>query len=153
MNGRDGSAGGVSSRGLAYRFWPTPAVPSSSRKPPMEKMAVRRRSAMREISPTGSFSSSWLAGLNTLQTKTGELRRCPGYFKADVQIPGLCHQVVLTVGRKHAMKSTQIDARLEYQNRQPSNKVEGLEDNVRRAVPVRRPELGRSRASMRPASI
>ena len=26
--------------------WPTPAVPSSSRKPPMEKMAVRRRLAM-----------------------------------------------------------------------------------------------------------
>jgi hypothetical protein len=34
---------------------PTPAVRGFSRRPPMEMMAVRRGSAMLEISPGGSF--------------------------------------------------------------------------------------------------
>ena len=45
----------IDSRNLVGSLWPTPVVPRSSRKAPMEKMGVRRRSAMREISPTGRF--------------------------------------------------------------------------------------------------
>ena len=46
--------------------WPTPADPSSSRKPPMEKMAARRGSGVWEISPSGSFLISWPAELDPL---------------------------------------------------------------------------------------
>jgi hypothetical protein len=40
---------------VKVRFWPSPAVRSFSRKPPMETMAVRRGSAVREVWPIGSF--------------------------------------------------------------------------------------------------
>ncbi len=42
-------------------------------------------------------------------------------------------------------KSRQIYARLGHQNHQPSNEVEGFEDNVRHAVSVRGLQLSRSR--------
>jgi hypothetical protein len=55
---------------------------------------------------------------------------------------GRCHpRTVFAVGRKHAVEARQVDPRFRHQRCQPGNEVEGLEDNVRGAVTVRRLQL------------
>ncbi len=48
-----------------------------------------------------------------------------------------CHQgTVLTVGRKNAVKSGEVDPRFGHQRRQPGDEAQRLEDHVGSAVPI-----------------
>ena len=61
-----------------------------------------------------------------------------------VTLPPLprCHRgAVSTVGGKYAMEAGQIDPRLGHQGGQPGDEIQRLEDNVCRAVAVRRLQL------------
>lgn len=54
-----------SGKSFTERSWTTPAVPCSSRKPPMEKMGMRRRSAMPGNHADRPLSDLLTGGLDT----------------------------------------------------------------------------------------
>ena len=50
-------------------------------------------------------------------------------------------RAIAAVGRKHPVEASEVDPRLRHQGCQPGDKIQRLEDDVRRAVPVGRLEL------------
>ena len=70
------------------------------------------------------------------------LRICGPGVPAALAPLGRCHlRAVLAVWRKHAMETGQVDPRFRHQSCQPGNEVQRLEDDMRRAVSIRRLQL------------
>ena len=73
--------------------WPGAAVPNVFRKRPMELMQVRRRSAMREISPkaaSGHNQSFWSGSVIDRFHHTADIRRDSIYRPRSADIAGRC---------------------------------------------------------------
>jgi len=65
-----------------------------------------------------------------------------------------CHRCsLLAVRGKYPMEVRQIDPGFWHQGGEPGDEIERLEDDMRGAVTVRRLELGRSCASLRPRHL
>ncbi len=78
------------------------------------------------------------AGNNTLPTKASELGWRPNRLETDVQTLEKRQHVALLFGGKSSVEAGEVDRRFRHQGRQVGDEIQWLEDDVRRAVSVRR---------------
>jgi hypothetical protein len=68
---------------------------------------------------------------------SGRLLRCP-----HAKVPQRHRRAQFAVRSKHAVEPGQVHARRRYQRRQPRNQVQGLEHDVRSAIPGKNGAFG-----------